>query len=56
MQEMAESVVQSALGTFGTLIRYRESRNFLETFFTTLSKNLCPSLEKATNLGSESRI
>ena len=33
---MAGTVLQSALGIFGTVIRYRDSRNFPETFFRNL--------------------
>jgi tetratricopeptide (TPR) repeat protein len=33
---MAGTVLESALGIFGTVIRYRDSRNFPETFFSNL--------------------
>ncbi|MEG4006385.1 tetratricopeptide repeat protein [Microcoleus sp. Pol11C1] len=40
---MAATVLQSALGIFGTVIRYRESRNFPETFFSNLLLKAMPN-------------
>jgi len=40
---MAGTVLESALGIFGTVIRYRESRNFPETFFSNLLSEAMPN-------------
>jgi len=43
---MAGTVLESALGIFGTVIRYRESRNFPETFFSNLLSEAMPNQGK----------
>jgi tetratricopeptide (TPR) repeat protein len=43
---MAGTVLESALGIFGTVIRYRESRNFPETFFSNLLSEAMPKQGK----------
>jgi tetratricopeptide (TPR) repeat protein len=43
---MAGTVLESALGIFGTVIRYRESRNFPETFFSNLLSEAMPTQGK----------
>jgi len=43
---MAGTVLVSALGIFGTVIRYRESRNFPETFFSNLLSEAMPKQGK----------
>jgi len=43
---MAGTVLESALGIFGTVIRYRESRNFPETFFSNLLWESMPTQGK----------
>ena len=40
---MAGTVLQSPLGIFGTVIRYRDSRNFPETFFSNLLSEAMPN-------------
>jgi len=39
---MAGTVLESGLGIFGTVIRYRDSRNFPETFFSNLLSEAMP--------------
>jgi len=43
---MAGTVLESALGIFGTVIRYRDSRNFPETFFSNLLSEAMPKQGK----------
>jgi len=43
---MAGTVLESALGIFGTVIRYRDSRNFPETFFSNLLSEAMPNQGK----------
>uniref|UniRef100_UPI00403F163D tetratricopeptide repeat protein n=1 Tax=Microcoleus sp. OTE_8_concoct_300 TaxID=2964710 RepID=UPI00403F163D len=43
---MAGTVLESPLGIFGTVIRYRESRNFPETFFSNLLSEAMPNQGK----------
>ncbi|MEG4057680.1 MULTISPECIES: tetratricopeptide repeat protein [unclassified Microcoleus] len=43
---MAGTVLESALGIFGTVIRYRDSRNFPETFFSHLLSEAMPNQGK----------
>ncbi|MEG4288328.1 tetratricopeptide repeat protein [Microcoleus sp. C2C3] len=43
---MAGTVLVSALGIFGTVIRYRDSRNFPETFFSNLLSEAMPNQGK----------
>ncbi len=43
---MAGTVLESPLGIFGTVIRYRESRNFPETFFSNLLSEAMPKQGK----------
>jgi len=43
---MAGTVLESALGIFGTVIRYRDSRNFPETFFSNLLWESMPTQGK----------
>jgi tetratricopeptide (TPR) repeat protein len=40
---MPGTVLESALGIFGTVIRYRDSRNFPETFFSNLLSEAMPN-------------
>ena len=44
---MAGTVLESPLGIFGTVIRYRESRNFPETFFSNLLSEAMPNQGKS---------
>ncbi|MEG4279728.1 tetratricopeptide repeat protein [Microcoleus sp. MON1_C1] len=44
---MAGTVLESPLGIFGTVIRYRESRNFPETFFSNLLSEAMPKQGKS---------
>jgi len=46
-QRRAGTVLESALGIFGTVIRYRESRNFPETFFSNLLSEAMPNQGKS---------
>ncbi|MEG4207751.1 tetratricopeptide repeat protein [Microcoleus sp. Pol7_A1] len=43
---MAGTVLESALGIFGTVIRFRDSRNFPETFFSNLLSEAMPKQGK----------
>ena len=53
---MAGTVLESALGIFGTVIRYRDSRNFPETFFSNLLSEAMPNQGKKRKVLAASQV